>query len=47
MRDYAFEPSFGNRPKNLVGREKYLEFFRDSIRTSPGSRERAVLAGRL
>lgn len=43
MFDVFFEPSFGNRPRNLVGRDKYLRDFRDALTTRTGSRERSVL----
>lgn len=43
MRDTVFVPSFGNRPKNLVGREDILQIFRDSLQSPLGSRDRAIL----
>ena len=43
MRDTVFVPSFGNRPRNLVGREEILRGFEASLQSAPGSRERAML----
>lgn len=43
MRDTVFSPSFGNRPTQLVGREKILQSFSESLESMPGSRERAVV----
>ncbi len=43
MKDTIFVPAFGNRPRNLVGREEIIQFFDDSLQSTPGSRERAML----
>ena len=43
MRDTIFVPSFGNRPRNLVGREEIISAFESALRNPPGSRERAML----
>lgn len=43
MQDNIFRPAFGNRPKNLVGRESDLAMLESYLRTEPGSRERSVL----
>lgn len=43
MRDTVFVPSFGNRPRVLVGRSEILADFEESIQSFPGSRERALL----
>lgn len=43
MKDVFFVPSFGNRPKNLVGREDVLRSFDVSLDSVPGSRDRALL----
>ena len=43
MRDTVFVPSFGNRPRNLVGREEILDIFKEALQSVPGSRERAML----
>ena len=43
MRDTVFSPSFGNRPERLVGREKVLEDFSESLDSRPGSKERATV----
>ncbi len=43
MRDTVFVPSFGNRPRNLVGREEIISKFEASLQSAPGSRERAML----
>lgn len=43
MRDAVFVPSFGNRPRNLVGREEILHAFEEALQSTPGSRERAML----
>lgn len=43
MRDTVFVPSFGNRPRNLVGREEIIFEFESSLQSVPGSRERTIL----
>lgn len=43
MKDTIFVPAFGNRPRNLVGREEILRMFESSLQSPPGSRERAIL----
>ena len=43
MKDTYFVPSFGNRPKNLVGRGEVLQKFDESLDSVAGSRERAIL----
>ena len=43
MTDQIFSPSFGNRPQTLVGREEIVMNFKESLKTKPGSRERAML----
>ena len=43
MRDNYFEPSFGNRPRNLVGRESHLRKFEMALESKPASRDRAML----
>ena len=43
MTDTIFVPSFGNRPRILVGREDILRQFELCLDSIPGSRERAVL----
>lgn len=43
MRDTMFVPSFGNRPRNLVGREEITSAFEAALQSIPGSRERAML----
>ncbi len=43
MTDTIFVPSFGNRPRILVGREDILRQFELCLDSVPGSRERAVL----
>ncbi len=43
MRDDYFDPSFGNRPQNLIGRNKYINEFKNALETRPGSRERSIL----
>ena len=43
MTDSFFVPSFGNRPKQLVGREAVLKQFDMIFQSVPGSRERALL----
>ena len=42
MKDTVFVPAFGNRPRNLVGREDVLHFLRRVFRAFPeaGSRRR-------
>ena len=42
-RDDYFDPSFGNRPQNLIGRNKYINEFKNTLETRPGSRERSIL----
>ena len=43
MTDTIFVPSFGNRPRNLVGREKVLQQFKMCLQSPLGSRDRALL----
>ena len=43
MTDTFFVPSFGNRPKHLVGRESILAQFEMVFQSIPGSRERALI----
>ena len=43
MKDTIFVPAFGNRPRNLVGREEILQIFESNLQSTPGSRERATL----
>lgn len=43
MKDTVFVPAFGNRPRNLVGREEIIQLFDDSLQSTPGSRDRAIL----
>ena len=43
MKDLFFVPSFGNKPRNLVGREDILSIFEDCLDAAPGSRERTML----
>ena len=43
MTDTIFVPSFGNRPRNLVGREDVLQQFEMCLQSPPGSRDRALL----
>ena len=43
MIDNVFVPSFGNKPKNLVGREAILNRLYNGINSVPGSREKAQL----
>ncbi len=43
MQDTIFVPSFGNRPRNLVGRDDVLALFNDSFSSIPGSRDRSML----
>lgn len=43
MRDTMFVPAFGNRPRNLVGREDVLRVFEDCLDSPLGSRDRAML----
>lgn len=43
MQDNVFEPSFGNKPAYLVGRNDCLKIFRGALESRPGSRERALL----
>lgn len=38
-----FVPSFGNRPRSLVGREEIQSGFEAALQSVPGSRERAML----
>lgn len=42
MIDSFFVPSFGNRPKHLVGRDQILSQIEMSLKSVPGSRERAL-----
>lgn len=43
MKDAFFVPSFGNKPKNLVGRNDVLQRFDECLDGVPGSKERALL----
>lgn len=43
MEDRIFSPSFGNRPSFLVGRDAVVREIVTGLKSSPGSRERAVL----
>ena len=43
MIDLIFSPSFGNRPKTLVGRSAVIQQFLSCLQSPKGSRERAVL----
>ena len=43
MIDSIFAPSFGNRPKYMVGRDTIQKQLQDSYTSSPGSKERATL----
>ncbi len=43
MKDNFFVPSFGNKPRNLAGREDVLKAFGECMEAVPGSRERAML----
>lgn len=43
MKDTVFVPAFGNRPRNLVGREDIIQEFENSLQSPLGSRERALL----
>ncbi len=43
MIDLIFSPSFGNRPKTLVGRSSVIQQFLSCLQAPKGSRERAVL----
>ena len=38
-----FLPSFGNRPKKLVGREEIISHFLEGLELAPGSKERVTL----
>lgn len=43
MKDYIFVPAFGNRPRDMVGREEVLKVFNDCLHSEMGSRERTLL----
>ena len=43
MYDSIFSPSFGNRPRTLIGRDQIIRDFSDSLESLPGSRERTSL----
>ena len=43
MQDIYFDPSFGNRPQDLVGRATYLREFEAALSTRPGNRARSIL----
>ena len=38
-----FLPSFGNRPKELIGREEIISHFLEGLELAPGSKERVTL----
>ena len=41
--DNVFEPSFGNRPDRIVGRDEVLDGIDKALSSRPGSRDRAML----
>ena len=43
MVDAFFSPSFGNKPKILIGREKEMKSLTEGLHASPGNKERARL----
>lgn len=43
MKDTIFSPSFGNRPKQLIGRDEIVDELLNNISAPPGSKERATL----
>lgn len=43
MKDTMFSPSFGNRPRQIVGRSQTLAALLGSLESAPGSKERATL----
>ena len=43
MKDDYFVPSFGNKPRNLVGRENIMSKFEECLNSVPGSRDRALV----
>lgn len=43
MEDLIFSPSFGNRPKKMVGRDNVLTDLMRGLSENPGSKERATL----
>ncbi len=43
MTDDIFVPSFGNKPSILIGRDAYINEFKNCLSTKPGSRERSII----
>ena len=43
MKDSIFAPSFGNRPRIMVGRDEELSYFKAALNSPAGSRDRAAL----
>ena len=43
MQDSVFSPSFGNKPRTLVGRDLELQTLKEGLHAMPGSKERAKL----
>lgn len=43
MRDTIFSPSFGNRPRQIVGRDELIEKLINGLESVPGSRERSIV----
>ncbi|MCF0237367.1 MAG: ATP-binding protein [Sphaerochaetaceae bacterium] len=43
MKETVFIPSFGNRPRNLVGREDILSQVKENLTSAVGSKERSIL----
>lgn len=43
MRDNYFSPSFGNKPRTMVGRDMDIRYLAEGLHSNPGNKERARL----
>ena len=43
MIDEVFSPSFGNKPRELIGRNEEMDLLCSALNAKPGSKERATL----
>ena len=41
-KEYMFKPTFGNKPPQIIGRDKVIENFYDGLEGGPGHPERAI-----
>jgi hypothetical protein len=43
MNNYIFQPTFGNRPNEYIGRDAIIDQFMEGLREPVGSRNRCTL----